>query len=452
MRSSPGRLIKRGLIVSGLAALLVAIGWAMWPKPVTVELAELRKGPLLVTVDEEGKTRIKDVYTVSAPITGKLVRLSLEAGDRVKKDVTAVAVIEPMAPPFLDVRATRELEAQVEAGKAAVALAEAEINQAAAELEFAESELTRARTLSRSKTISERALERARIDVDTRRASLARAKSSLEVRKRELESAQARLIGPEEAWKGEVPVGCCVTVRAPVSGRVLRLIQESERVVVAGTPLVEIGDPENLELVVELLSVDAVKVREGAMATVEGWGGTPLTAKVTRVEPAGFTKVSALGIEEQRVRTILKLQNSGDARRPAGSRVPRFREDQHLRIAQCLARSHQRSVPQARPVDGLHRRGRPRPRGADRDRPAQHRVCRGPEGPPGRRGRGPSPERPHRRWRASRCRWRRSLECRPELLTAVNAFGAAHPKCVSATYSTESSDHGLGERGTQRCM
>jgi HlyD family secretion protein len=110
--------------------------------------------------------------------------------------------------------------------------------------------------------------------------------------------------------EGEVAVGCCVNVRAPASGRVLRLIQESERVVVAGTPVVEIGDPENLELVVELLSVDAVKVREGATASVEGWGGPPLTAKVTRVEPAGFTKVSALGIEEQRVRTILRLENT----------------------------------------------------------------------------------------------------------------------------------------------
>jgi HlyD family secretion protein len=107
-----------------------------------------------------------------------------------------------------------------------------------------------------------------------------------------------------------VPVGCCVTVRAPVDGRVLRLIQESERVVVAGTPLLEIGDPDNLELVVDLLSVDAVKVIEGATASIDGWGGTPLLAKVTRVEPAGFTKVSALGIEEQRVRTILTLQNA----------------------------------------------------------------------------------------------------------------------------------------------
>jgi HlyD family secretion protein len=268
---------------------------------------------VLVTVDEEGKTRIKDVYTVSAPITGKLVRLSLEAGDRVRKDLTQVAVIEPMAPAFLDVRATRELEAQAEAGKAAVALAEAEVNQAAGELVFAESELARARELIKSRTISDRALERARIDVETRRASLERARAGLEVRKRELESAQARLIAPTEAWKGETPGGCCVTVRAPVNGRVLRLIQESERVVAAGTPLVDIGDPENLEVVVELLSVDAVKVREGATATVEGWGGPPLAAKVTRVEPAGFTKISALGIEEQRVRTILKLDNGGEA-------------------------------------------------------------------------------------------------------------------------------------------
>lgn len=310
MRPQSHPFAKRGLIVLALAGLVGALAWALWPKPVLVELAEVRKGPLVVTVDEEGKTRIKDVYSVSAPITGKLVRLALEAGDRVKKDVTVVAVIEPMAPPFLDVRTTRELEAQIEAAKAAVALAEAEVHQATAELEFAESELKRAAALIGSKAISERAMERARIDVDTRRAALARAKSNLEVRKRELESGQARLIGPEEQWKGEVAAGCCVNVRAPASGRVLRLIQESERVVVAGTPVVEIGDPENLELVVELLSVDAVKVREGATASVEGWGGPHLTAKVTRVEPAGFTKVSALGIEEQRVRTILKLENS----------------------------------------------------------------------------------------------------------------------------------------------
>jgi HlyD family secretion protein len=293
----------------GVVLLFGVLAWSLWPKPVPVDVAEVRHGPLTVTVDEEGKARIKDVYTVSAPISGKLVRLSLEAGDRVKKDMTLIASIEPMAPAFLDVRATRELEAQLEAAKAAVALAEAEIKQVAAELWFAESEFSRAQSLSKTKAISERTLERARIDVETRQAAVTRARASLEVRQRELESSRARLIGPEEAWKGEVPSGCCVSVRAPVSGRVLRLIQESERVVMAGTPLIEIGDPKNLELVVELLSVDAVKVVEGATATIDGWGGMPLLAKVTRVEPAGFTKVSALGIEEQRVRTILELQN-----------------------------------------------------------------------------------------------------------------------------------------------
>jgi HlyD family secretion protein len=300
--------IRRSLIVAGFASVLAMLVWMLWPKPVLVEVAEVREGPIVVTVDEEGKTRIKNVYTVSAPITGKLVRLSLEAGDRVKKDVTVVANVEPMFPSFLDVRVTRELEAQLEAARAAVTLAEAEIKQAEAELEFARSELRRAKSLMESKTVSERVLERARIDVETRQAALTRAEASRNVRKRELESAQARLIAPQEAAKGEVPAGCCVTVLAPVSGRVLRLIQESERVVTAGTPLLEIGDPDNLEIVVDLLSADAVKVVESATASIEGWGGESLPAKVTRVEPAGFTKVSALGIEEQRVRTILKLE------------------------------------------------------------------------------------------------------------------------------------------------
>jgi HlyD family secretion protein len=299
--------VKRGLMALAVLALVGAFSWALWPKPVAVDLAEVTKGNVLVTVDEEGKTRIKDVYAVSAPISGKVLRRLLEPGDPVKKDDTLVAIIEPTAPPFLDVRALRELEALAAAAKAAVALAEAEMRQAQAELGFAEAELARANALARSKTITDRALEKARLDADTRRAALARAASNLEVRKREGESAQARLTAPEEAWKGEVPQGCCINVRAPVSGRVLRLLQESEKVVTAGTPLVEIGDPRNLEILVELLSTDAVKVRDGAKATIEGWGGSPIAAKVVRVEPAGFTKVSALGIEEQRVRVILNL-------------------------------------------------------------------------------------------------------------------------------------------------
>jgi HlyD family secretion protein len=313
MPQLPTLTTKRSLLAGALLALVGVFAWAMWPKPVPVDVAVVTRGEVLVTVDEEGKTRIKDVYTVSAPISGKVLRRHLEPGSQVKKDHTVVATIEPTAPPFLDVRVMRELEAQAAAAKVAVALAEAEVRQAQSELDFAEAELERARTLARSQHIAERALEKAKLDADTRRAALARAKSNLDVRKREMESAEARLIPPEEHWKGEVPVGCCVKVHAPVSGRVLRVLQESEKVVAAGTPLVEVGDPGNLEILVELLSADAVKVRVGASATLEAWGGPPVPAQVTRVEPAGFTKVSALGIEEQRVRTILELHGSAEA-------------------------------------------------------------------------------------------------------------------------------------------
>jgi HlyD family secretion protein len=300
--------VKRALLA--LLALLVALGfvWALWPKPVPVDAAVISRGPLTVTVDEEGKTRIRQVYAVSAPITGKLQRLALQAGDLVTKDETVVAIIEPTAPPLLDVRTTREQTAQVAAARAFVVLAEAEVRAARTDLQFAESELARAETLQHTQAIAERALEKARIDVDMRKAALARALANEEMRKRELESAEARLLPPDEAYAARVPAGCCVRVIAPESGRILKLIQESEKVVEAGSLLVEIGDPSNIEIVVELLSAEAVRVPEGADALIEAWGGrTPLKARVRRVEPAGFTKVSALGIEEQRVRVILDL-------------------------------------------------------------------------------------------------------------------------------------------------
>ena len=302
--------IKRALLA--LLALLVASGfaWALWPKPIPVDVAVVSRGPLKVTVDEEGKTRIRHVYAVSAPITGKLQRLALQAGDRVTKDETVVAIIEPSAPPLLDVRTMREQTAQVAAAKAFVVLAEAEVRAARTDLQFAESELTRAETLQHTQAIAERALEKARIDVDMRKAALARAQANEEMRKRELESAEVRLLPPDDAYAARVPASCCVRVVAPESGRILKLIQESEKVVLAGSPLVEIGDPTDIEIVVELLSAEAVRVLEGSDAVIEAWGGgVPLKAHVRRVEPSGLTKVSALGIEEQRVRVILDLAN-----------------------------------------------------------------------------------------------------------------------------------------------
>jgi HlyD family secretion protein len=241
-----------------------------------------------------------------------VLRSSLEAGDKVRKDETIVAVIEPGAPPFLDLRGQRELEALIEAARAAVALAGAEVTQARSELDFAQRELERANSLARAQIIPERTLEKARLDADTRRAALARSEANRELRQRELESAIARRTGPHDPDVFSESASCCVTVRSPVSGRVLKIVQESEQVVAQGSPLLEVGNPENLELVVELLSADAVKVQPGAAATVESWGGPPLAARVDRVEPAGFTKVSALGIEEQRVRVVLSLATSPD--------------------------------------------------------------------------------------------------------------------------------------------
>jgi HlyD family secretion protein len=299
-------------------AIVAAFAAALWPRPVPVDTSLIGRGPLAATVDEEGKSRIKDVYVISAPTAGRILRSTLKAGHEVRRN-QVVAVIEPGVPPFLDLRVRRELEAQIEAARAAVRLAEAEMEQARSELGFAERELKRSTALSKSQVITERQLEKARLDAETRKAALARTEANLELRRRELESALARRTGPEQA----PPAGAdentpYVSVGSPVNGRVLKILQESEQVVAQGTPLVEIGDPENLELVVELLSSEAVRVQPGAKALVEGWGGLELAAKADRIEPAGFTKVSALGIEEQRVRVVLALEGDPEQRRRLG--------------------------------------------------------------------------------------------------------------------------------------
>jgi HlyD family secretion protein len=190
------------------------------------------------------------------------------------------------------------------AADAAIALAEAEVQRMEAALEFARSELRRAEELFRRNTIPERTLEKARLDFKTAEAALASAKAQLEVRRSERASIAARLIDPS-ASPPETSASCCVQLRAPVSGVVLKIIQDSEAFVAAGAPLIDIGDPLDLEIIADLLSTDAAQVTVGAAVRVDGWGGRPLQARVTRVDPAGFLKVSALGIEEQRVRTTI---------------------------------------------------------------------------------------------------------------------------------------------------
>lgn len=306
-----GTWIKRALIGLLAIAAIGAFVYALSPKPVLVDTAVLERGPLKVTVDEEGETRIREIYVVSAPIDGKVLRSPREVGDVVIKDKTLLAVIEPGDPSIHDIRTRRELEAVVAASEAAIVLTRSEIDRAESELEFAQSDLKRAKSLAERGTISERTLQKAALEVQVRQASLAQARANLILRQRELDSAKAKLIGPGERKASKADGTCCVEVYAPVDGRVLRIDRESEQVVKAGEPLLQIGDPKDLEIVVDLLSTDAVKVKAGAEASIEGWGGPmPLKAKVRRVDPAGFTKVSALGIEEQRVNTILDLTSA----------------------------------------------------------------------------------------------------------------------------------------------
>ena len=298
--------LKRATGALAAAAVVGGVAWFGWPRPIGVDLVAVAAGPMTVTVDEEARTRVRHIYTVSAPVAGKVLRTTRHVGDEVIADETVVAVMESARPAFHDVRTHQELEGALAAAEAAVKLAEAEVRRIEAALEFSRSDLRRAQMLARTDAIALRAMDKAKLEVDTSEAALASAKAQLEVRRSERASAAARL-ADGTAVAGEHPPLCCVKIRAPVSGRVLRIPQESETVVQPGTPLIEIGDPRDLEIVAELLSPDAVQVKPGAAVRINGWGGPPLQARVTRVEPAGFLKVSALGIEEQRVKTIIDL-------------------------------------------------------------------------------------------------------------------------------------------------
>lgn len=299
-------VVKRRLAIWGslLALLAVGIAYALRPQPIQVDLAVAETGLLRVTLDEEGETRVRDVYTLHAPLRGQLQRIAAEVGDVVKAGETQLAQIEPAPPAFLDVRIEAELQAAVEAARAAHKLAAAELNKAKADLTFAEGERARARQLIERRAISQRTLEDAERAYHVAQANLATAEAALKVREHELHQARSRLLSRQEIRS--LREDCeCMPVTAPVSGVVLQVMRRSEGVVEAGTPLLDIGDPADLEIVVNFLSEDAVRITPGQRAIITGWGGEDLNAVVRRIEPFGQTEVSALGIEEQRVDVIL---------------------------------------------------------------------------------------------------------------------------------------------------
>ena len=300
--------LRRRLPLFG--ALLVALGliWLVFrPAPVRVELGRVERGGLVVTVDEEGETRVRDRFVIAAPIAGRVARLTLEAGDAVQVG----SVVARMHPLPLDPRTQAEASARLDAAEAAVRGAEARVETARAAQEQAARNAARARELGRSGTIGKQEWEVAELDATTRAKELEAADFAARAALYNLEAARAALMAPGGDGSQALVAACesgepgCIELRSPVAGRVLRVPEKSERVVSPGAPLLELGDPQALEIVVDLLSTDAVKVRPGAAMLIEEWGGAePLRARVRRVEPSGYTKLSALGVEEQRVNVI----------------------------------------------------------------------------------------------------------------------------------------------------
>ncbi len=297
--------MRRLIPIAAALALLAFLVWAFLPRPVEVELAEVALRPVEVAVEEEGEAKICEVFTVSATIAGKLQRIGLHAGDDVSEG-QPVASIGPASPVLLDSRSRAVAEATAAAAEAATELAHAQLAQAEATRDFMAGEANRAVALFQKGAMSQRAYDIAVREQKTAEAAVASAVANLAVREKELESALA-VLRSEGTGNG---TACCVEILAPVSGKVLRVLTESEQVVQPGTPILELGDSGNLEVVVDLLSRDAVRVIEGAPALVSGWGGAPIAAVVERVEPSAVTRVSALGIEEQRVTVILRLTGS----------------------------------------------------------------------------------------------------------------------------------------------
>jgi HlyD family secretion protein len=247
-------------------------------------------------------------------------------------------LIRPADPPFLDVRTRRELEAAVEAARAAVVLADEQRLSAGSSLEFARSNQQRAEKLIAGGRITQRAFEEAVTGLSTAEADLRQAEANLALRRSELVATEARLIGPDVQGAEPGPDACCVTVTSPSDGVVLDLLSESEQVLPAGAPLAEIGDPGNIEIVAHLLSSDAVRVAPGMVARLDDWGGSSLAAKVSRVNPAAYTKVSALGIEEQRVDVLLDLADPQEAWQRLGHEfrvmihIPVWQSDDAVRV------------------------------------------------------------------------------------------------------------------------
>ena len=312
MTVSPTRIIVWSIVIAGVTG----IGFAFRPQPLSADFITATRGSLQVTVDEEGETRVRDRFLVSAPLAGRVLRIEHEPGDRVIANKTVLATFLPSDPMLLDARSRAEAEARKKAAKATLDRSRVEHTRALAEQGYADAELARHAELDESELISKDQLEATELRAKTMQEAAKSADFSVRAAEFELEVARASLL---QATHGGGATDTTLILRSPIDGVVLQRLRESEAIVPAGEPLLEVADPTRLEIVSDLLSTDAVKVSPGDPVLVEQWGGDyTLHGRVRRIEPYGFTKISALGVEEQRVNVITDLEDVHEAWKALG--------------------------------------------------------------------------------------------------------------------------------------
>jgi HlyD family secretion protein len=331
-RRLPGRLLAAAVAL----AVAAAIAWGLAPRPVPVDVRPVGGGTLAVRVADDGVTRIRERHMVRAPIAGRMSRMALHAGDAVMSGTTVITTIDPPDPALLDPRAAADAAARVETAKAVLNLAEQGLARAQVQEEYTAADLARARELYPTKAVTHEQLDAAERAWKTAVDDAAEAEQEIHVARHLVEVTEAAFVRSRPGRDGGPTPGADdwrLDVTAPIDGRVLRVLREGEGLVEAGAELVEVGDPRDLEAVVDLVSEDAVKVKPGDRCEITGWGGGPLGARVRVVEPRGFTKVSPLGVEEQRVNVILDL----DAL-PAGG--PALGDDFRVEAAITIDEAH----------------------------------------------------------------------------------------------------------------
>jgi HlyD family secretion protein len=329
----------RTLVPIGIGVTLVAglSYFSFRTDPVAVDLATVTQGPLEVTINADGQTQVRDLFEVASPISGTALRSPVAEGDKVRAGETVVAIVRPGSAGFLDARAQLQAEATLQEALAAQHVALADLKQAQETQRFAQTQFERTQAL-----VNRGVASITRLEDDTQRLAVANAtieaaQARIEMAKGRIERARASLLSPNDV--GSTSESCCVQLTSPIDGIVLSVAAISERPVAIGAPLVSIGDPDQLELVADILSNDAVRLAPGTRAYVERWGGDAvLEAKLERIDPKARTKVSALGIEEQRVDAYFSLDSASDARPNLGDgfsvflRIVEWRAEDVLQI------------------------------------------------------------------------------------------------------------------------